>query len=68
MSEQPLTWEKGIKGAPPLDINKRVKDLGLMAHTLFQHDGPINQYTKDCDTHYKVQYLLLKRDLQGQDV
>ena len=53
-TEQPTKWERGVKGAPPIDINKRVKDLGLMAHALFQHDGPVNHYTKDCDTHFKV--------------
>ena len=36
-----------------------------MAHQLFASEGPVNKFTKDCDTHYKVQYLLLKRDLQG---
>jgi hypothetical protein len=40
----------------------------LKAHKIFGYDGPLNKYTRDCDAHYKVTYLLLQRDLKGIDV
>jgi hypothetical protein len=48
----------------------REKDEGLKHHKLFKNDEgrPENKYTKDCDAHYKVTYLLLQRDLKGQNV
>ena len=47
----------------------RQKDEGLQAHKLFKDQGaPLNRFTNDCDTHYKVSYLLIQRDLQGKPV
>jgi len=36
-----------------------------MAHKLYEREGPLNAFTTTADTHYKVSYLLLKRDLKG---
>ena len=28
----------------------------------------MNRFTQDCDNHYKISYLLVQRDLEGQDI
>jgi len=37
----------------------REKNEGLKAHKIFGYEGPVNKFTRDCDAHYKVTYLLL---------
>jgi len=49
-------------------INPAMKNEGLKNHKIFGYTGPVNKYTRDCDAHYKVTYLLLQRDLKGIDV
>lgn len=47
---------------------ERDRNMGLSVHKTYNQKGPINNFTKNCDTHYKVAYLLVDRDLQGQDI
>ena len=68
MNNQTLTPSERIGQNPLQDRFFREKDEGLQHHKLFQNEAPENKYTKDCDTHYKVTYLLLQRDIKGNDV
>lgn len=48
--------------------NERDRNMGLSVHKTYNSKGLINNYTKNCDTHYKVAYLLVDRDLEGQNI
>ena len=58
------TYKNNVLGGVKYTRNPKSpenKDLGLSAHKLY--DGPMNKFTGECDPHFKVTYLLLKRDL-----
>ena len=42
--------------------------MGLSVHKTYNQKGLINNFTKNCDKHYKVSYLLVDRDLEGQKI
>lgn len=47
---------------------ERDRNMGLSVHKTYNNKGPINNFTRNCDTHYKVAYLLVDRDLEGQNI